>query len=78
MPDLTLYSTDHCSLCDALLDALLSTPQAGGFRLQVHDITADGELFDQYALRVPVLISDGREYTGTADPALLGAWLESL
>ena len=78
MPVLTLYSTDHCGLCEALLDALLQAPLAGAYRLQVLDVAADDELLERYGLRIPVLMCGNEEYTGSADANMLEAWLASL
>ena len=78
MPELTLYSTAHCSLCDALFDILLTAPEAAGFMLSVVDIVEDEALFAQYAERVPVLVSATGEYSGEIELESVRQWLQTL
>ena len=55
MLQLTLYSTDHCALCDKALDMLLAMPELMGHQLLVADITNDDVLLEEYGERIPVL-----------------------
>ena len=53
-PDLILYSTDACHLCEQA-EALL-VPWAGrGLLVAVDDIAESDELFARYGERIPVL-----------------------
>lgn len=40
-PNLVLFSTDHCTLCEQALDLLFSMPEIAGFSLQVIDVADD-------------------------------------
>ena len=53
--ELTLYSTDHCTLCDQALDLLFSMPELAGQSVQVVDVATDDALLAQYGERLPVL-----------------------
>ncbi len=55
MLQLTLYATDHCTLCDKALDMLLTMPELVGHQLLVADITNDDALLAEYGERIPVL-----------------------
>ena len=55
MLKLRLLTTEHCHLCDAVLDLMLSTPELAGLPLEVVDITGQEDLFDRYAELIPVV-----------------------
>ena len=61
MRALVLYSTDHCTLCEAAVEMLLHMPELRGWALQVVDIAGDEALLQGYGERIPVLRLDGRE-----------------
>ncbi len=68
---LTLYSTDHCTLCEQALDWLFSMPELNGRALQVVDVADDDGLLQRFGERVPVLEVDGEEMTWPFDASLL-------
>ncbi len=53
--EITLYSTDHCALCEQALDLLLSMPELAGRQLVVVDVALDDALSERYGRRLPVL-----------------------
>ncbi len=55
MQHIKLYSTSGCSLCEQLLDRLLSLPAFSGCSLEVIDIAQDDRLLDRLAERIPVV-----------------------
>jgi hypothetical protein len=63
MKRLLLYGRPDCHLCDSLLDELRPL-LAGRAELRLVDIDQDDDLIREYALRIPVLIGDGRELSG--------------
>jgi len=73
---LVLLSTDHCSLCDQALDALLAMPEAAGRPLEVRDIATDEALVARYGARLPVLLVGDRELDWPFDRADLRAALD--
>jgi len=58
---LTLFSTDHCTLCDRALDLLLGLPELRGSALDVVDVATDTRLLEHYGPRLPVLRAGSRE-----------------
>jgi len=58
---LTLYSTEHCSLCERALELLLSMPESRGATLEVVDVAADSILLERFGPRLPVLVIGDRE-----------------
>lgn len=55
MLKLRLLTTEHCHLCEAVLDLLLSTSELAGLPLDVVDIVGHEDLFDCYAEKIPVV-----------------------
>ena len=53
-PQLILYSTSACHLCE-LAEALLMPWAAAGLRIAVDDISESDALFERYGLVIPVL-----------------------
>ena len=53
--ELTLYSTDHCTLCDQALELLFSMPELAGQSVRVVDVAMDDGLTARYGERLPVL-----------------------
>ena len=58
---LTLFSTDHCTLCDRALDLLLGMPELRGSALDVVDVATDAQLLERYGPRLPVLRAGTQE-----------------
>lgn len=75
MKPLVLYSTDHCTLCDEVLDLLLSMPELSGWSLTVIDIAADAALIEQYGDRLPVIRVDDAEFEAPFAREHLAKWL---
>ena len=50
---LTLYSTSNCHLCETALSFLAKYNQ--NFSLEIIDIAENTTLFEQYALKIPVI-----------------------
>ena len=59
--EVVLYTTEGCSLCDAVLDQLLNEPAFVGRRLRVVDIALDEQLVAEFGADLPVLIFQDRE-----------------
>lgn len=61
---LTLYTTDHCALCDEAMTLLLDdpgvAPALAGMRLRTVDVALDDALLERYGTRVPVLCTSTR------------------
>lgn len=55
---ITLYSTLHCQLCEAVEDRL----QAAGIPYQYIDISEDDTLIDAYGWFIPVIEWQGQIY----------------
>lgn len=53
--ELTLYSTDHCTLCERALELLFSMPELAGQSVRVVDVAMDDLLMDRFGERLPVL-----------------------
>ena len=60
MPQLTLYGTSACHLCE-LAEGLLQELAAAGVTLEYEklDISESDELFERYGLLIPVLAFPG-------------------
>jgi glutaredoxin len=58
---LTMYSTEHCTVCKQALDLLLSMPESRGATLDLVDVAADAVLVERYGPRLPVLVIGARE-----------------
>ena len=72
MPNLILYSTDGCHLCEQVL-AMLGVI---GLTPQVIDIAFNDELFLRYGVTIPVLHCAGNELNWPFDDEQLKYWLE--
>ena len=75
MPQLNFYTTTHCSLCEQVLDLLLSTPELAGYQVLRIDIAEDLDLLDRYGSKIPVLECNGHELSAPIDQKGLLAWL---
>lgn len=51
----TLYTTDHCALCDTAFEWLQRCDGLRGLHLRTIDVAGDDVLLAQYGDRVPVL-----------------------
>lgn len=58
--EVVLYTTQGCSLCDAVLNRLLSEPDFVGLRLSVVDIALDDQLVEAFGADLPVLLYKDR------------------
>ena len=52
MKEIVFYTTQHCGLCEAAMDALLALPEAQGSQLRTVDIALDDDLMAQYGTRI--------------------------
>jgi hypothetical protein len=75
MQVLTLYTTEHCHLCEAAMELLLSLPELPSLELRVVDIVSDDRLFERYAQCIPVLVAGGEELTSPITATTLRTWL---
>lgn len=68
---LTLYTTDHCTLCDEAMTLLLDdpgvAPALAGMHLRTVDVALDDVLLERYGSQVPVLCADTRTLTWPFD-----------
>lgn len=78
MPQLILYSTAYCSLCDKALDLVIGLPAAAGMRLEVIDITHDNGLLERYGDRIPVFRLDNKELQAPIDASGLTQFLAAV
>jgi glutaredoxin len=61
-PRLTVLTRPGCHLCDVAKEALARVSAATGERWAEVDITDDPELEEEYGIRIPVIMLDGREH----------------
>jgi glutaredoxin len=59
---LTLLTRPGCHLCDVAKEALARVSAATGERWVDVDITGDADLEEEYGIRIPVILLDGREH----------------
>ena len=76
MREIILYTTQHCSLCDAALDVLLSLPEARGFRLTTLDIATNENLLEEFGERIPVIAIGDAQLDAPFDAPTLQRWLK--
>jgi hypothetical protein len=69
---MTLYATDHCTLCERALDLLQSMPEARGLALDVVDVAVDDALIERYGPRLPVLAIGAAELDWPFDRVAVG------
>lgn len=77
MPDLVLYSTSACHLCEQALDLFADIDES--LRPSLIDIVDDEQLMQRYAIRIPVLGIAGQPQHDLGwpfDGAQLQAWLQ--
>lgn len=59
---LTLLTRPGCHLCEVASEALDRVAATSGEAWTEVDITGDAELEDEYGLRIPVVLLDGKEH----------------
>jgi glutaredoxin len=59
---LALYTRPGCHLCDVAKEAIERVSRKTGEAWQEIDITTDPALEDEYGLRIPVVMLDGKEH----------------
>ncbi|MFK7915448.1 MAG: glutaredoxin family protein [Pseudomonadales bacterium] len=57
---LTLYTTDHCELCDRAFDWLLQCEAVRGAQLETVDVSTSDDLMQRFGTRIPVLLIRGQ------------------
>ncbi len=71
-----LYSTLGCHLCEIAEALIAPWEQAQWVEVQVVDVADEPQLFDQYGVRIPVLVAaDGAELPWPFDQDRLAEWL---
>ena len=60
--EVTLYTKDHCSLCEKLQDDLAWISREQPLRIVSHDIEADADLYERFRYLVPVVEIGGTLY----------------
>ena len=76
MKDIVFYTTQHCELCEAAMDALLALPEAQGSRLRTIDVALDDQLMAAYGTRIPVVAVGEAELQAPFDQGTLQKWLQ--
>jgi|TARA_B110000977_G_scaffold134348_1_gene170991 hypothetical protein len=77
MASLTLFMTEHCALCETVLDMLFTVPAMQGITLNTIDIALDDALVEKYGERIPVLKVGDAELGAPIDAATLQIWLQN-
>ncbi len=58
---ITLYTRNHCPLCDKAKASLLELKENWEFTLEEIDIETNDDLTERYGLMIPVVHIDGEE-----------------
>jgi glutaredoxin len=58
---ITLYTRNHCSLCEKAKQAILELKEEWNFTLEEIDIDKSDELTELYGIMIPVVQIDGEE-----------------
>ena len=74
----TVVSKKGCHLCDEVIEALDLLSSRHGFEVRVLDIQADSKLHDEYWLRVPVVLFNGKGVFDARDMADTADCMQSL
>jgi glutaredoxin len=78
LKSLTLFTRQHCPLCDHLALALELLRLRRPFEYRKVDVDSDPALAATYGVRVPVLLDGTTEVcAGSCDPAVVEAYLEA-
>jgi hypothetical protein len=67
-PDLILYGTSACHLCDEALTVLEPIINPSGMTMLQVDIADDNDLMSRYGLRIPVLSYKGHDLSWPFNP----------
>lgn len=76
MTSLTLFMTEHCALCEEVLDMLFTMPAMQGITLNTVDIALNDALVEEYGTRIPVLKLGDAELSAPIDTKTLQNWLQ--
>lgn len=78
-PDLILYSTSACHLCEEA-ERLLAPWVSAGLRIRVDDISDSDTLFARYGLTIPVLkrCDTGAELNWPFDPDVIARFVAGI
>ncbi|MCM3567460.1 glutaredoxin family protein [Neobacillus mesonae] len=60
-PNITIYTRNHCPLCDKAKTVLLELKEEYEFHLVEVDIEQSDELTERYGLMIPVVYINGEE-----------------
>lgn len=79
MPELILYSTSACHLCELAEQLLAQSDLAPNYQLRKVDIAESEELVARYGVRIPVLCraADGQELGWPFDHQQLACFLDA-
>lgn len=77
MREIVLYTTEHCSLCDAAMDLLLSLPEIRGCTLRTLDIATSDQLMVEFGSRIPVIVVGDAQLDAPFDAEKLRLWLQN-
>jgi glutaredoxin len=58
---LTLYTRQHCHLCEQAKEAIMELKEEYSFMIEEIDIDQSDELTEKYGLMIPVLLLNGKE-----------------
>lgn len=58
---ITLYTREHCHLCETAKQSILELKKNWDFVLEEMDIEQNDELTERYGLMIPVVLMDGEE-----------------
>jgi len=78
MKEIVFYTTQHCSLCEAAMDALLALPEAQGSQLRTIDVAESDALMEQFGALIPVVAVGESRLAAPFDQAMLQQWLRDL
>lgn len=57
---ITFYSRPNCRLCEEGMSLLKLVQEEKGFEIEVINIEEDDELHEEYLMRIPVVMQNGR------------------
>jgi hypothetical protein len=69
--------TEHCGLCEKVLEMLFNTPAMQGLGLKTVDIALDQALMELYGSKIPVLLMNGEELSAPISAPQLENWLRT-
>jgi len=79
MKNFTLYSTEHCHLCELAEDILVTQLSGDLHSVEVADIAEDDLLLARYGVRIPVLLNEQTkaELSWPFDAHMVGRFIAS-